>query len=221
QSSTPDGELRQFLAALPAVGDSGPVTVVSNSRGAVSRIIEVAQGAKPALAAEPDFRYMLLRDRDVPGDVLAYAGDAFVRRAVSPEQRVMDARRQLGRAELSRLGYGALLFGWLEGREPKDSRELVSQPWFDKAALRHTTGEAISFDIGQAPRSVYGTPGFLEPLIDLPTPTKVTPSERDAYDAFARQYLGQWSDNVDPIALRVQVVREAGKVTLRGHVRIL
>jgi hypothetical protein len=220
-SSTPDGVLRQYLVELPGVGDTGPVTVVSNSRGAATRIIDVAVGGQPALSAQLDFRYMLLRDREVPSDVLAYAGDAFVRRAIGPEQRVLDARRQLARAELARLGYSALLFGWLEGREPKDTKELMAQPWFEKGALKHTTGETISFDIGQSPRSSYGTPAFLEPIIDLPVPTKVTPSEQEAYASLAQSYMGQWSENVDPIAVRVQIKRETGKVSLLGHVRIL
>src|SRR5690606_28152171 len=87
--------------------------VVSNSLAAITRVVEVAQGKRPALAAEPDFRYMLARDANVPADVLAFAGDRFMLSAVSPASRILDARRQVAKSELLRVSYAALLFGWL------------------------------------------------------------------------------------------------------------
>jgi hypothetical protein len=220
-SSSRDGALRQRVARLPEVADVGPVTLVSNSDGAVRRIIDVALGAGASLAAEPDFQYMLERDAQVPSDVLAYLGDAFVAAATSPRQRILDARRQLARAELTRLGAGALLFAWLEGQPPKEVTELLATKWLDKSALRHTTGEKITFEVAEAPRSAWGTPAFLEPIVDLPTPLKVTPAEKEAYESFARSYQSEWSDHVDPIAVRSRVQRAPGSVRLESHLRVL
>jgi hypothetical protein len=220
ESRTPDGELRQFVAQLPQT-TVGPLAIVSNSRGAIVRIIDVASAGTGALSDEPDFRYMLARDASVPADVLAYLGDAFVEAAVAPRQRVLDARRQLAGAELSRVAQAALLFAWLEGREPRDTKELMASPWLDKRALRHTDGSAIEFRVGAAPTSVHGSPAFLEPLIDRPTPERVTPAERDAYASFANSYASQWSDRIDPVALRVQVTRAGEGTRFDCHVRIL
>lgn len=221
QSETADGALHQLVAHVPESKSGGALTVISNSPGALRRILDVAVKGERSLAAEPDFGYMLARDAAVPADVLVYFGDAFVRSAVSPRQRILDARRQLARAELSRLGNAALLFAWLEGRPPKDTRELLGSAWFDKKAQQHVTGEAITFDVGSAPRSALGTPAFMKPLIDLPTPDKVTEAEKNAYDTFANAYSMQWNEHLDPIAARLRVTEQGGKRRLEGHVRVL
>lgn len=220
-SETTDGTLHQLVAHVPEAASGGPLTVVSNSPGAMKRILDVAIGKGGALAGELDFQYMLARDAEVPGDVLLYFGDAFVRSAVSPRQRVLDARRQLARAELSRLGHAALLFGWLEGRAPKDTRELLGASWFDQKALQHVTGEPIAFTIGGEPRSKLGTPSFMTPLIDLPTPDRVTQAEKEAYEAFANSYSFQWNEHLDPIAARLRVSEQGEARSLEGHLRVL
>lgn len=219
--TTSDGKLRQYLVQLPASSGGGGVTVVSNSKAALERIVAVALGKQPALSAELDFKYMLKRDADTPSDVLTYAGDRFVTQTVSPRQRVLDARRQLALAELSVPGYSALLFAWLEGREPKDVKELLGSSWLKNKPFAHSSGEKIQFELGQAPHSSWGSPEFLTPLIDLPTPQKVTPSERDAYQSFAQSYEWSWSEHVDPVAGRFQVVQKDGKRVLEANVRVL
>ena len=61
-------------------------------------------GRAPRLADELDFRYMLARDAATPADVLAFMSDRFVGEVIGPRQKVLEARRQIALAELSRPG---------------------------------------------------------------------------------------------------------------------
>lgn len=221
ERTTADGVLHQYVVQLPKQGNREPITLVSNSRGALTRILEVVQGKKPALGSEPDFEYMLRRDPGVPSEVLAYAGDRFVSTSVSPAQRILDARRQLALGELRRAGYAAMLFALMEGRQPSSVAELQKSPWLKQNLLSHSNKEPIKFELGAAPRSSWGTPAALTPLADLPALTHVSAQERDAYTSFSQSYQSVWSDRIDPIAGRFRVVREGNKRSLQGHVRIL
>jgi hypothetical protein len=181
ERTTADGVLHQFVVQLPKDASRDAITLVSNSRGALTRILEVVQGKRPSLGSEPDFEYMLRRDPAVPSDVLAYAGDRFVSTSVSPAQRILDARRQLALGELRRAGYAAMLFALMEGRQPTSVAELQKSPWLKQNLLSHSNKEPIKFELGAAPRSSWGTPAALTPLADLPALTHVSVQERDAY----------------------------------------
>lgn len=221
-----DGLVRQWTAELELKSPPGqdramPLTLISNSKGAITRVIDAALGLTPQLADEPDFQYMLARDADVPAPVLGYAGERFVLKAVTPAQRVLDARRQLARAELMLVSEGALAFGIERGRPPRDLKELLKSPWLDRAALQHLDGKRIEFVPGSAPRSAWGTPEQLTPLIDLPPVRRVTPGEREAYQRFAQRYALQWRERVDPIALRLQVEQRGEQRRILAHLRVL
>lgn len=221
ERTTADGVLHQFVVQLPKDASRDAITLVSNSRGALTRILEVVQGKRPSLGSEPDFEYMLRRDPAVPSDVLAYAGDRFVSTSVSPAQRILDARRQLALGELRRAGYAAMLFALMEGRQPASVAELQKSPWLKQNLLSHSNKEPIKFELGAAPRSSWGTPAALTPLADLPALTHVSAQERDAYTSFSQSYQAAWNDRIDPIAGRFRVVREGNKRSLQGHVRVL
>ncbi len=198
--------------------------VVSNSLGAITRVIETSQGKHPALSSEPDFRYMLARDATVPADVLAFAGDRFMQSAVSPISRVLDARRQVAKSELLRVSHAALLFGWLHGNPATSGEQLVKSVVFSEAEMRHFDRERITFDSGSTrigPRSAWGSPASLTPLIDLAAPTRVTTTEKSAYEAFVRRYQGVWAEALDPIALRVRIQHSADGTALGAKLRVV
>lgn len=211
-----DHRVRQELVFFKR-GDGKTFVLISNSPGAVKRIIDTWLGEHPALAAELDFQYMLRRDATVPEDVLVYMGDRFVAEAVSPRQRILDSRRQIAKAELAAMGYGSLLFGELYGRLPKDAKELSRQSWFGVKRTKHTSGETIRHDQQSGPSSAWGTPARLTSIIDLPIPARISAAEATAYREFASRYESNWGERIDPIAVRVKVSSKA----LDAHLRVL
>lgn len=202
---------------------SGGLSLVSNSRAAIERILATLNGKYPALDDEPDFKYMLARDAGVPADILAYAGDRFLTQAVSPASRVLDARRQIAKSELLRASYAALLYGWVYGKTP--SQELIVRsalPHLD--VFRHFDKQPIRFNhdaTGVGPRSAWGTPRALTPLIDLPTPKQITLVEQEAYNQFRSRYERLWSQALDPIALRLRIHKDAQSTHLGAKLRVL
>jgi hypothetical protein len=196
------------------------LTLISNSKAAISRVISAILGKVPNLAAEPDFRYMLARDAQVKDDLLLYMGDRFIEHAVTPASRVLDARRYFAQSELARPGYASLLYGWLLGRVPSIA-DLTKSKLLATNELKQFDGQPIQFEVGKEARSTWGTVRAMTPLIDLPTPTRVSPQERDAYQRFVSQYEGLWSEAVDPIALRIRFEQRGETPVVSGKLRIL
>ena len=209
-----DGVVRRHRATV------GGFDVVSNSLAATGRVIDAITGRAPRLADEPDFRYMLARDAATPADVLAFMSDRFVGEVIGPRQKVLEARRQIALAELSRPGYAALLYGWMYGRMPASADELVASGLLKREELAHAGGERIDWQPGRAARSSWGAVGELTPLIDLPVVAKVTPSEKAAYAMFVGGYQSFWRTNIDPVAIRIALPPD-GRGPLSADVRVL
>jgi hypothetical protein len=184
---------------------SGDYGVVSNSAGALARVLATMLGRHDALSHEADFRYMLARDAQVPADIFVYMSDRFISDVAGPRQRILESRRVRAQAELFTPGFAAMLFGHLEGRAPASLTELLDSRLLNKKELRHGGGEPIVFVPGSAPHSAWGSPGFLTPIIDLPSPKTATVSERDAYERWAEQYAAAWNGIVDPMSLRISL----------------
>jgi hypothetical protein len=206
---TADGAVQQYRAQL------GAIEVVSNSLGAMRRVIDAHGGGGPRLSAEPDFQYMLARGADVPGDVLAFIGDRFVGEVVGPRQKILEARRQIALAELSTPAYAALLYGRIYGQSPRSTDELIASGLLARDDLAHGDGAAIAWRPDDAPRSSWGSPGALTPLIDLPAVDKVSPAEREAYARFASSYDSYWKTYIDPIAIRIAIAKDKITVDMR------
>ena len=206
---SPDGSVRQHRASVKGL------EIVSNSPTAIRRVVATLVGRQPCLADEPDFRYMMARDRAVRADVLAFMGDRFIANVAGPRQRILEARRQMELARLSTPGYAALLYGWIYGRPPAGVEELRASRLLRPEELVHASGEAIQWSPQQGARSIWGTPAALTPLIDLETPRLVTPLERDAYAEFVRGYQEYWRRYLDPAAVRVALDRKSMQVDLR------
>jgi hypothetical protein len=209
-----DGMVRQHRAS------AGAFRLVSNSMGALKVVLDTIAGKGPALADAPDFRYLMARDAGVPADVLGFMSDAFVAEVIGPRQKILEARRMLALADLLVPGYSALLFGWMRGRTPLSVDELFAAGLLERGDLKHPSGEPITFTPGQAARSSWGTVASLVPLIDLPPPSNVTASERDAYRWFADSYQRNWGQYLDPVGLRIKVDPTPGS-PLRADLRVL
>ena len=136
-------------------------------------------------------------------DVLAFLGDRFVGEVVGPRQKVLELRRQDAQGELTELGAAALLYGFIQGKSPTKVDDLLAAGLLSPEDLKHTSGQPIAWQVGSAPRSAWGTPAAMTPLIDLPTPDRISPGEKTAYENFARGYQRDWSYYIDPVAVRV------------------
>ncbi|RYZ01447.1 MAG: hypothetical protein EOO73_35530 [Myxococcales bacterium] len=210
-----DGRVRQHHASV------GELELVSNSPAAIKRVIATTLGKAPSLARQEDFQYMLARDAEVPSDVLAFIGDLFVETVVGPAQKIAAARRQVALAELVAPSSAALLYGWVHGKSPRDRRELLQSGLLSPLDSKHTDGARIDWEPGRSPRSPWGTPAALEPLLDLPPVSKVSAAERDSYEALARSYEARWSQYIDPIAVRLSATRSGGAKGLHAELRVL
>lgn len=211
-----DGRVRQHRASVSGL------ELVSNSAGAIRRVLSTMAGHYPRLSDEPDFRYMLARDGAVKDQVLAYIGDRFVAAVVSPKQKIAEARRLIALSELSVPAYAALLSGIVDGASPKDTKALLASKLLRPGDLRHADGSPITFEPGQSPNSKWGSVAEPTPLIDLPEVARVTKAEASAYSSFARSYEFAWSDKIDPIALRVTEDHKTnGDLALALDLRVL
>jgi hypothetical protein len=199
----------------------GELELVSNSPAAIKRVISAVQGKVPRLADELDFKYMLARDADVPAGLLAFIGDRFVETVVGPAQKIAQARRQVALSELTAAPIAGLLYGWVHGKSPVDRNEVVRSGLLPAAEVKHQDGTRIDWAPGTAPRSSWGTPAALEPLIDLPAVTKVSAAERDSYSQFAQQYQWRWSEYIDPIAIRLSSSKRGDGKNLHAELRVL
>ncbi|HEX6767542.1 MAG TPA: hypothetical protein VF103_18715, partial [Polyangiaceae bacterium] len=198
-----DGRIRQHRASVAGL------ELVSNSPGAIRRVISAALGKAPRLADESDFRYLTARDAGTPDEVLAFLSDRFVTSVVGPAQKIAQARRQLALAELSTPGFAALVYGWTHGVSPKSDKELVKSGELLAAELRHSDGSPITFQPGKPASSRFGTTSELEPLIDLPPVEKISAAEQRAYASFSNMYSMLWSEYVDPVIVRFARSKDA------------
>jgi hypothetical protein len=204
-----NGRIRRERASVAGL------ELVSNSPGAIRRIISAALGKAPRLSDEADLHFMLARDAGEPDETFGFLSDRFVLSAIGPAQKIAAARRELSLGELTTPGLASLLHGWLHRRAPADAKELVASKLLDQDELRHFDGGAIEWQPGKPARSAFGTMDALEPLIDLPAVDTVTELEQRAYDAFSQQYRWAWSEYVDPVALRVaRSTEKAGRYDL-------
>jgi hypothetical protein len=196
-TTSPDRAVRQHRARAEGL------EIVSNSLAAMKRVLDTIARKHARLADEKDFQYMVARDASE--HVFGFFGERFVAEVTGPRQKVLEARRQMAAAELMTPGFAALLYGWFYGRSPQSVDELVASKLLRKDELKHTGGTQIDWRPGEPPRSSWGEPSELTPLIDLPSPDMVTESERTAYDQFSRTYETYWSRYIDPAALRVRL----------------
>lgn len=183
------------------------VLVVANSRATIERIVAAREGRVPALKDSGEYRYFraVYPFGKETEDGFLFASDAFVAHVISPRVKVLQSRRMAAQADLFAVSYAALLYGWLEGRPPKDAGELVAASLLRKDELAHQDGSGeIRFDPQRGASSeAWGRPEALRPLAELPL-DKVTEREQGAYNRFRESYQRYWTGYIDPIGVRVR-----------------
>ncbi len=198
--STTDQAVNQYRA------EYGDVLTISNSVGALTQLIRAHKGVVARLSEQGDFRYMRTvypwLGESEHGFV--FMGDAFVARVISPEMKILQARRMDAQADLLALNYAALLRGWVDGTRSKSGQELVDAKYVRKEELRHVDLAPITFNESGGAMSEYGTVARLAPIRDLERGLKnASPAEVEAYDRFRQTYQSYWRSFIDPIAARI------------------
>lgn len=204
--STPDGSIRRYQIELPRV------TVLTNSHGAMKRLLAVQDGRAKGLASSPDYRYA----RTVkPYDGLAesasvFLGDAFMAQITGPRSKILEARRVRAQLELQAVDSAALLFGWMQGEPPSSLQQLVESPWLAPEDLKHSDGSPIRWTPERGASSRWGTTFHLSPIIDQDVDL-VTKAEQSAYERFRSGYESGWRLGVDPTLVRL-MRRDDGRI---------
>jgi hypothetical protein len=197
--TSPDGSVRRHRAEV------GGAVVLSNSREALRRVVEVAEGARPSIASRRDFRVMRrLYPHDAGDDSYAgffFIGDGFYNGWLSPQRRVRSARRWLTYVELMTVNCAALLHGWFEGELPDDGATLVARGLLDKEDLAHAGGAKITFEPTQGASSRAGRIDTLLPVLDVEL-GEISAEEADSYAKFVERSLGA-REVFHPLALRL------------------
>ncbi|NUN16525.1 MAG: hypothetical protein HUU55_23105 [Myxococcales bacterium] len=205
QLSTPDFAVNQHRA------EWDDVLVLSNSRAAMERFVAVRKKETPSLAESPDFQYMRtlypFSATDETGFV--FIGDGFVRNAISPKTKILQARRMAARADLLSAGFAALYYGWLNGSTPNTVEQLLQSGVLRTDDLRHTDNSPITLSFTTGASSHWGTAYRLKPLLDADI-TLVSEAEKNAYERFSTTYQSYWKSYIDPIAIRI-VRQDSGK----------
>jgi hypothetical protein len=191
-----DGRVRQERASVDGW------ELISNSPGAIRRVISASHGKLARLADEPDFQYMLARDAQEPASLFAFSGERFIANVSSAPQQLKEAERVLAEAELAKPGFAALLFGFLNGRAPRDAAELVHAKLLTEAELE-ADSVGGPWQPGRTATGKLGTLTTLEPLIDEPDLERVSESEQAAF-----RFAG--APQLQPLALRASRTASAG-----------
>ena len=185
---TDDRRISSYLAR------SGETVVVANSPVQIERFAAASEGRSQALAASDE--YVWFRDRYRRGDAsesaLLVLSDATIRRWASPSSRIGDARRIRAAATMAEVHARhaeAIATGRIAAGSPAAEADLPASADFvwEKSGVRSP---------------VHGTPTFLTPLSEIPV-DRVTPEEKQAYEAFRTSFQNRWRNVFDPIALRI------------------
>ncbi|MFT7624779.1 MAG: hypothetical protein ACI9WU_003969 [Myxococcota bacterium] len=210
---TPDGRVNQHRGQLDGV------LMLTNSRATAKQLVEVAKGRAPSLASSGDFQYMRSLYPHTPEeDGFVFLSDAFVASAVSPRNRILQARRMEAQADLAAVGYAALLHGWLEGKPGPDVATLLASGMLSEEELMHADGAKIALDpVRGAWSEAWGRPFALRPLADLDL-GMVSDQEKRAYERFREGYQRNWSTFIDPVAVQITRSDDGKALSIDGRI---
>lgn len=200
------------------------VYVVSNNQKAFSKIASASRGGSATLANEPDFQYTMARDtatKAADSNVFAFMGEAFVRAATGPKQKIAELRRAIALMELRAPGYAELLFRRYFEQAPANIKEMRDAKMLLDSDLEHHDGGKITYEIGKPTSSAWGTLESPLPLIDLPEVKLLTKTEAAAYARFAEAYHRSYAAFIDPISTRADIELGGSAPHMAYDVRIL
>lgn len=215
---TADRQVNAFYFQL-----SDDVYVVSNSIGAVRKIIAVHMKKEKSMADADDYKYMRsLLASSGDDELFVYLSDSFVRHLVGPELRIKEARRMRLAALLANLEKYILLYYQIYKKSPATITELVKglePPGLEgeHAKLFPSLNDNITI-AGNGFNAVckeYGSVHRLVPNIDV-TIDSVTKKEADLYNDFVKNYHNFWRDYFDPIGINIHY--DEGKLYATTHI---
>lgn len=166
----------------------GSAVVVSNSEMQLRRLVDVHRGDLRSMASLAEYRFF--RHRYRPGDAGETAflvlPDAAIRRWCSPRWRIADSRRIRAAAVMTSL-LAEHMPALVAGGQPV----VVEHPDFGR----------ITLSADGARSEIYGTPGMMTPIIELPIDA-ATAEEAEAYGRWRDGYQNNWPTFFDPVAAR-------------------
>ena len=212
-NATTDSRTRRYEYA------NGEYRILSNSRTAIGRLIQVKQGKLARLSEDKGYLGARTLAPFSPERERAFVffGDAFIANVISARSRILEARRMRAQSELEAVDHGALLFGWLEGRRPSNLAELLESGWLSKSDLVHSDGSPISWSQSAGAHSHWGYSKSLTPIVDLPF-DKVSSDEVAAYKSFRTRYDNDMNGILDPTSLYIE--RTADDPAIHTELRV-
>ncbi len=187
------------------------VLALTNSAGAAARLLRAASGKSAKLSESADYKYArTLSPHDAQAErMFAFFGDAAVERINSGAARIVEARRSRAESELASVNYAALLHGWMTGKAPATTAEMLKTAWLLPSDLKHSDGKTISWSPELGAESAWGRVGHIMPLVDV-VPGKFGKDEVSVYADFARDYDGITNGRLDPTSFRVARAAKPG-----------
>jgi hypothetical protein len=199
--TTADGSISSHAVVL------GDVAAVSNSPGALRRIIGAARGSLPTLAAAKDLHYLrtIFPESDAAEDIFIYLSDAHIRKLVGPRWKIGEARRMRCASNLQFIANARFWYS-SERRRVASYDDLQRGGYFGKTSPTCPDSGAygLAKDGGQAFCSVHNRMSLLTPLVDIRA-THATGGEASEYAAFVDNYSRYWSRFFDPIGIRIKL----------------
>ena len=212
---TPDMTLNQYRA------DYDGLTSISNTRGSITHLIDAVKTKKiTTLDQSGDFQYMRAVQpfSEKNEDGFIFISDAFVMHSVSPEVRILNARRMGAEADILAINYSMMLDAILEGEMPTSIADSMKRGLLREEEDRHGDGAKISYSPERGAYSSWGSARMLKPVREMSI-DKVTAGEASAYKNFAETYQNYWVGYFDPIG--VQLTRTNDGKRLAFDVRVL
>lgn len=193
--STADNRVRSIYVV------DGDFHLVTTSQFVARRFLEAGAG-KDALADLKEFRYarsiMPLSRKDT---LYVYLSDPWFRLLVSPAYRVEMTRRMQAEAEIE-LVQIARLAARAEKQPDATLAELIAGGFLPASFGKRADGSRLTLEKGMASDSLRGARRSFLPVADV-TIEKVTATERNSYEEFARRYVSLWR-RVDPVIVGLQ-----------------
>jgi hypothetical protein len=182
--------------------------IYSNSHAAIRKIIDTISGSGPRLSDVADFQYMTtnLPPNDGPQDGYFYASEAFLRRQISPAQKISEKRRVQCFNNLVMLNNASMFYRLDKGVSPTSLIDLATGRFIDPEKLICPHGGAYAFDTRRdaASCSLHNRLKYLTPNAELDV-LKISREEQQEYERYKERYRAEWGRAFDPVAVRIHV----------------